>query len=199
MISYCRMRGKTTCVPALSQPVTTWDSGRSTPNSPASGRHSVLARVLRTIVASLVVAGCTEVDRAYHSVSNAVQTAFSEPRHASTPTRATHSSAAPSSSWDSGAAPAAKTSPTPEPTPVELKGLSGSAARALLGQPAARGGTAPGETWTYRSGSCEVELFLFPDVKQGDMQVLDYRVTGAGAHTEAGQACLRRLRDGQSS
>ena len=83
-------------------------------------------------------------------------------------------------------------------TPVVVNGLSEKAARSLLGKPAAQGGQAPGETWTYRAGSCEVELFLFPDVKHGGMRVLDSRVSGAGAHEDGQQACLRHVRDGQS-
>lgn len=80
-----------------------------------------------------------------------------------------------------------------------VDGLSAKAARSLLGQPATRGGPAPGETWTYRSGSCEVHLYLFPNVDHGGMQVLDHRVSGAGTGEGAQQACLRRVRDGQSS
>ena len=82
-----------------------------------------------------------------------------------------------------------------EATSVQMNGLSGKAVRALLGQPAARSGPAPGETWTYRSGPCEVKLFLFPDVANGGLQVLDSRVDGAGAHEDSKQACLRRLRN----
>jgi hypothetical protein len=80
---------------------------------------------------------------------------------------------------------------------VVVNGLSGKAVRALLGQPAARAGPAPGETWTYRSGSCEVKLFLFPDVTHGGLQVLDSQIDGTGAHEDTKQACLRRLRDDQ--
>ena len=98
--------------------------------------------------------------------------------------------------WSFDSTPAAKP-PTPEGTaPVEVNGLSGKAVRALLGQPAHREGPAPGETWTYRSGSCEVELFLFPNVTHGGLQVLDYRVNGT-RHEDTKQACLRRLRNDQ--
>jgi hypothetical protein len=92
-----------------------------------------------------------------------------------------------------------KTEPpaAPESTPVVVNGLSGNAVRALLGQPAIRAEPAPGETWTYRSGKCEVDLFLFPDVTHGGLHVLDYRVNGAGSGQDV-QACLRRLRDGRS-
>ncbi len=85
------------------------------------------------------------------------------------------------------------------PECVAVDGLSGNAVRALLGQPATRAGHAPGETWTYRSGSCEVDLFLFPDVTNGGLRVLDYRVSGAGSQQDAQQACIRRLRDDHSA
>ena len=66
-----------------------------------------------------------------------------------------------------------------------VSGLSGNAIRAMLGQPSARAGPAPGERWTYRSGSCAVELFLFPNVTHGGLQVLDYQVSGAGSGKSA--------------
>jgi hypothetical protein len=82
---------------------------------------------------------------------------------------------------------------------VVVNGLSSNAVIALLGQPASRAGSAPGETWTYRSGPCELELFLFPDLTQGGLHVLDYRVNGADPRDDGEQACLRRLRSDQSS
>jgi hypothetical protein len=153
----------------------------------------VLTGVARIVMlaGALALGGCAEVDRAYQAVSSAVHSALYEPRH-QTPTRLTHASS-PSSVGNYNATSAQRTSVS-QTAPVVVDGLSAKAARALLGQPAAHGGPAPGETWTYRSGSCEVELFLFPNVTHGEMQVLDHRVSGAGTE----QACLRRLRDGQN-
>jgi hypothetical protein len=154
----------------------------------------VLANVLQ-------LAGCASVDYAYYRATDAMESVFTEPRHAS-PVR-TPPPPAPSP-WRSTSATAFETKPVappaaqPEATPVVVDGLSGKAVRTLLGQPAARSGPAPGETWTYKSGSCQVDLYLFPDVKHGDLQVLDHRVNGAGSH-EDNQACLRRLRDDQRS
>ncbi len=134
----------------------------------------MLPGVRRAVVLAeaLVLAGCASLDRAYYTVADAAESVFRVPHH---------------------------TAPASEPPPVVVNGLSGTAVRSLLGQPSTQAGPAPGETWTYRSGGCEVELYLFPDVKHGGLQVLDYRVSGAGARNDAKQACLRRLRDGQSS
>ena len=168
----------------------------------------MLVRVTRAVVLgnALLLAGCSCVDWAYYKVTDAVESAFTETRHSS-PAR---SAPAPAPSpWRSASASAAETKPAipatvqpptvqPAATPVVVDGLSGKAVRTLLGQPAARSGPAPGETWTYKSGSCQVDLYLFPDVKHGDLQVLDHRVNGAGSH-EDNQACLRRLRDDQRS
>jgi hypothetical protein len=125
-----------------------------------------------------------------------VYSALHEPPH-QTPTRQTHASPS-SSARNYNATSAQRTSVSQTPAPVVVDGLSAKAVRALLGQPAAHGGPAPGETWTYHSAGCEVELFLFPNVAHGEMQVLDHRVSGAGTGEDAKQACLRRLRDGQS-
>jgi hypothetical protein len=49
------------------------------------------------------------------------------------------------------------------------------------------------------TASILVELFLFPNVTHGGLQVLDYRVSGAESGEDSKQACLRRLRDAPSS
>jgi hypothetical protein len=149
------------------------------------------------LAGALALGGCAQIDRTYQAVSKALHSALYEPRHQA-PTHLTHVPS-PSPAGNSNATSAQRMPVSLAPTPVVVDGLSAKAVRALLGQPAAHGGPAPGETWTYRSGTCEVELFLFPNVTHGEMQVLDHRVNGAGTGEDAKQACLRRLRDGQSS
>jgi len=160
----------------------------------------VLARVTRAVVIAetLVVAGCASIDRAYYTVTDAMEGAFTSHHHTAAVRTPRSPAPPPSPRWPVSTA---KTMPAtlPEPEPVVVDGLSGNAVRALLGQPAARAGPAPGETWTYRSGSCAVELFLFPNVMHGGLQVLDSRVSGAGSGEASRQACLRRLRDAPSS
>ena len=158
----------------------------------------MLARVTRAvaIVGILSLAGCASIDRAYYTVTDAVEAAFTNP-HRPPSTRLPRPPAPPQSPRGPGST--SETTPATPPEPVVVNGLSGKSVRAMLGQPAARAGPAPGETWTYRSGSCEVELFLFPNVNHGGLQVLDYRVNGTGSGEESKQACLRRLRDAPSS
>jgi hypothetical protein len=165
-----------------------------------AGQSPVLDRVTRAVVVAgvLAIAGCASIDRAYYTVTDAVEGAFTSPRHAPPPRVARRPAPPPS---PGGPASTMETKPAtlPEAQPVVVDGLSGNAVRAMLGQPAARTGPSPGETWTYRSGSCAVELFLFPNVTHGDLQVLDHRVSGAGSGEDSRQACLRRLRVAPSS
>lgn len=146
------------------------------------------------LAGTLVLVGCSSVDKAFHAVVDPLQTTLAGPRGTTTP-RASPVPAPPAMQSER----TTKTEPpaAPELPPVVVNGLSGSAVRALLGQPAIRAEPAPGETWTYRSGNCEVDLFLFPDVTHGGLHVLDYRVNSAGSGQDV-QACLRRLRDGRS-
>jgi len=154
------------------------------------------------LTAPLVLAGCSSVNEAFHAIADPVQIAFSDIRHAVS-ARTSAPSAAPSAppaarpestaQTKSPPAPDPAPAPTPELKPVVVNGLSEKAVQTLLGQPAAKDGPAPGQTWTYHSGSCEVELFLFPDVTQGSLHVLDYRVSGAGSRADEQQACLRRV------
>jgi hypothetical protein len=162
-------------------------------------RDAALTCLVRVIILAeaLALAGCSEVNYAYNVVTNTVHSAFYEPRQTTTSHTAHATTQTLSGNYNETSVPKA-----PEQrvaTPVVVDGLSATAVKSLLGQPAKRGGQAPGETWTYRSGPCEVELFLFPNVSGGGMQVLDHRVNGAGADETGKQACLRRLRDGQSS
>jgi hypothetical protein len=151
------------------------------------------------VAGTLAIAGCDSIDRAYYTVADAAKSAFTTPRRRPITARVSRPRAPPPSPW--GPAGTTETNPAalPEAQPVVVNGLTGNAVRAMLGQPAARTGPAPGETWTYRSGSCAVELFLFPNVTHGNLQVLDYRINGAGSGEDAKQACLRRLRDAPSS
>ncbi len=87
----------------------------------------------------------------------------------------------------------APANPLADEAPVAVDGLSGSAVRTLLGPPVTQVAVGPGQTWTYRSGACEVELFLFPSVADGDLRVLDHQVNAAGSPGENQQACFRRI------
>ena len=101
-----------------------------------------------------------------------------------------------------GAAPAAGQPPTspapigaPAAPPILLSGLGASQLVRLLGEPAARSPSGQGERWVYRSGACEVEVFVFPDVVHGQPTVLDHRLGAGPGGADAEQACLRKLRD----
>jgi hypothetical protein len=147
------------------------------------------------LAAPLVLAGCSSVNEAYHAVADPVQTAFIDIRHAVSARISAPPAGRSESTTQAQPPPAPDPAPAPAPElkPVVVNGLSEKAVQSLLGQPAAKDGPAPGQTWTYHSGSCEVELFLFPDVTQGSLHVLDYRVSGAGSRADQQQACLRRV------
>jgi len=159
---------------------------------------------LVVLAGPLVLAGCSSVNQAYHAIADPVQTAFLDIRHAVS-ARTPAPPAPPAGRSESSTAvhpplaPDPPAEPIPEPKPVVVNGLSETAVQTLLGQPVAKHGPAPGQTWTYRSGTCEVELFLFPDVTQGSLHVLDYRVSGAGSRADEQQACLRRVKGDRSS
>jgi len=164
-------------------------------------QSAVLARMTRAVAVAgiLAVASCASIDRAYYTVTDAVEAAFTSPRRTASNRPPRPHSSPPSPSSATSTSETKPPTQQPESQPVVVNGLSGDAVRAMLGQPAARAGPAPGETWTYHSGSCEVEVFLFPDVTHGGMQVLDYRVSGAGSGEDSRQACLKRLRDAPPS
>lgn len=145
----------------------------------------------------LPLGGCADLDSQARQVSNSVSSEIAglagriappPPRHTATP-HAAHTASAPATT----AAPEPAASP-PGP-PISVDGLSAGAVRDLLGTPASRTTAAPGETWTYRDGGCELRLFLFPDVASGGLRVLDHRIADAAPAAADPQACLRRLHD----
>jgi hypothetical protein len=85
--------------------------------------------------------------------------------------------------------------PPPPPPPIALVGLAPPEVMRLFGAPASRSPTGQGERWTYRSGPCQLDLFIFPDVSSGAPAVLDQRIGAAASGPDAEQACLRTLRD----
>ena len=77
-----------------------------------------------------------------------------------------------------------------EADPERLVGLDFDAAKALLGDPAAKHEEPPAEIWAYEGGICMFNLFFYPSVDDKVFRVLAYQVTD-----EAGALGLRWLRD----
>jgi len=61
--------------------------------------------------------------------------------------------------------------------PERLVGLDFDAAKALLGDPAAKHEEPPAEIWAYEGGTCMFNLFFYPSVDDKVFRVLAYEVT----------------------
>ena len=64
-----------------------------------------------------------------------------------------------------------------EADPERLVGLDFDAAKALLGDPAAKHEEPPAEIWAYEGGTCMFNLFFYPSVDGKVFRVLAYEVT----------------------
>ncbi len=64
-----------------------------------------------------------------------------------------------------------------EADPERLVGLDFDAAKALLGDPAAKHEEPPAEVWAYQGGTCSFNLFFYPSVDDKVFRVLAYEVT----------------------
>ncbi len=64
-----------------------------------------------------------------------------------------------------------------EADPDRLVGLDFDAAKALLGDPAAKHEEPPAEIWAYEGGICSFNLFFYPSVDDKVFRVLAYEVT----------------------
>ena len=75
------------------------------------------------------------------------------------------------------AAPSAPTTvPAVEYDPDRLVGLSEGDAMKLLGPPAEQSDSPPSRVWTYRSQTCDVKLFFYPEVGGTTYRTLTYEI-----------------------
>jgi hypothetical protein len=68
------------------------------------------------------------------------------------------------------------TAPAPEYDPDRLVGLTEAAATNLLGPPAETSDSPPSRVWTYRSQTCDVKLFFYPEVGGSLYRTLTYEI-----------------------
>ncbi len=78
----------------------------------------------------------------------------------------------------------------PRPDPRRTVGLDADAVEDLLGPPFARRQQGASEVWTYGTGPCRTELYLYPNVATGTYTALAYREPepAAGCGGEAAEA-----------
>lgn len=96
-------------------------------------------------------------------------------------------------------APAVMTA-EPEPitasaaTPEELKSKAESEVATLLGRPAATRREGTGTIWTYRAGTCSLDVYFFLDVADNQRRALSYEVLPEGEDA-AIQSCYKALKE----
>jgi len=79
------------------------------------------------------------------------------------------------------------------PSHIELIGLDQPAATRLLGPAAERSEEPPATVWRYKSGSCELDLFFYLDLRSGRMRTLHYALKDGAGDAAKRQNCLQSL------
>ena len=79
----------------------------------------------------------------------------------------------------------------PPASVASLRGQTGPAVRAALGQPVFRRVEGPAEIWLYSSQRCQLDLILYPSGREMLVAWAAARAAGTGRVTE--EACLREL------
>jgi hypothetical protein len=82
----------------------------------------------------------------------------------------------------------------PPSEPEELVGLDEEGVRKLLGTPGDVRNDGAARVLTYHAGSCELEIFLFMDVKAGNLRVLSYQLNDTRTHATQSRPCYDDLR-----
>ncbi len=104
--------------------------------------------------------------------------------------------AGPESSSPSSDLAALSTSPGGQghiPSEGELIGLDQSGAMRLLGPATEKSDEPPATVWRYKTGSCELDLFFYLDLRSNSMRTLHYSFKGEGAEMARRQECWRSL------
>jgi hypothetical protein len=94
------------------------------------------------------------------------------PQAATTNTPAPDSAATADTTTTSNTVTTASTDADPE----HLVGLSEADAIRLLGNPKSRADTPPSRIWTYRSTSCDLRLFFYPEIGGTSYRTLTYEI-----------------------
>ena len=113
-----------------------------------------------------------------------------------TGSKPTEDAAGPDSSSPSSELAALSTSPARQgqiPSQAELIGLDQSGAVRLLGAATEKSDEPPATVWRYKTGSCELDLFFYLDLRSGNMRTLHYSFKGEGAEVARRQECWRSL------
>jgi hypothetical protein len=76
---------------------------------------------------------------------------------------------------------------------IELIGLDQPAATRLFGPATERSEEPPATVWRYKSGSCELDLFFYLDLRSGRMRTLYYALKDGAGDAAQRQNCLRLL------
>ncbi len=79
------------------------------------------------------------------------------------------------------------------PSQAELIGLDQSGAMRLLGPATEKSDEPPATVWRYKTGSCELDLFFYLDLRSGNMRTLHYSFKGEAAQVARRQECWRSL------
>jgi len=80
-------------------------------------------------------------------------------------------------------------------TPDELKSKAESEVATLLGRPANTRREGTGTIWTYRAGTCSLDVYFFLDVADNQRRALSYEMLPEGADDAAIQSCYKALKE----
>ncbi len=88
----------------------------------------------------------------------------------------------------------------PEPVPAwgnpdELKSKAESEVSKLLGRPISVRREGTGTIWTYRAGTCSLDVYFFLDVADNQRRALSYEFSPEGADDAAVSSCYKVLKE----
>jgi hypothetical protein len=80
-------------------------------------------------------------------------------------------------------------------SPDELKSKAETEVAKLLGRPDATRREGTGTIWTYRGGTCSLDVYFFLDVADNQRRALSYEILPEAADDDAIQTCYRAIKE----
>jgi len=165
------------------------------PNPPAPAlkpaqQPAAAAPEAKTLPPSQGVPAAEQETQANAPASPEGQASQSASQEATQPTTAAPS---PPSSQEATAQPATAASSPPVPQPAELVGLSQADAGKIFGPPTERKDSPPSQIWTYRSETCDLKLYFYPEVGGSAYRALTYQIDDRGSNDATHHTCLASL------
>jgi hypothetical protein len=153
---------------------------------------TLATRTLGVGLGVLLLSGCAAMRADFERITSPTQPAPAA-RKATPSVQPTAARVAPKPAAPDAVPAIAAAAPAASAPPLVLTGYRESELRALLGPPTSEEVHPPGKQWRYRTGTCTLDIQLYPDVETKQYGTLAYKVKSDDNTDEGRRLCLAQF------